>query len=58
MLGITMNFDISTRLTPQRSTIICNDMKYIINRKKKRYKTMGGLGKPWQEKMTNTPQPS
>ena len=41
MLGITMNFDISTRLTPQRSTIICNDMKYIINRKRKNIKPWG-----------------
>ena len=44
MLDITMNFDISARLTAQRSTIICHDMKHIIKRKKKRYKTMGGLG--------------
>ena len=45
MLYIIMNFDISARLTPQISTIICYNMKYIINRRKKRYKTMGGLGK-------------
>jgi len=34
MIGITMNFDISARLTLQRSTIICHDMKHIIKRKK------------------------
>ena len=42
MVGITINFDISAKLTPQRSTIICHDMKYIINRK--RYKIMKRLG--------------
>jgi len=34
MLGITMNFDISVKLTPQRSTIICHDIKHMIKRKK------------------------
>jgi len=50
MLGIIMNFDISARLTPQRSTIICYDMKHIIKMKKKRYKTMGGLGQTHGQK--------
>jgi len=34
MLGITVNFDISTKLTPQISTIIYHDMKHLIKRKK------------------------
>jgi len=33
MLG--MNFDISVRLTPQSSTIICHEMKDIKRKKKK-----------------------
>ena len=37
MLGITMNFGILAKLTPQKSTIICHDMKNIIKRKKKIY---------------------
>jgi len=49
-----MNFNISTRLTPQRSTIIYHDMKYIINRKKKRYKTMGTLGQTHGKKRLQT----
>lgn len=44
MLDIIMNFDISVRLTYQISTIICYDVKCIIKRKKKIYKTMKGLG--------------
>jgi len=46
MLGITMQFDISARLTPQVTTIICHHMKkFIIKTKKKerKYKNMGGL---------------
>jgi len=39
-----MNFDISARLTPQISTIICQDMKYIINKKKEKIQNHGGLG--------------
>jgi len=40
MLGITMLLDISTRLTPQVTTIIYHHIKNII---KKKYKNMGGL---------------
>jgi len=50
MLDITMNFDISARLTPQRSTIICHGIKYIIKRKNKGYKTMGVLGQTHSKK--------
>jgi len=39
ILGITMNFDILVRLTSQKSTIIYYDMKDIIKKKKKIYKT-------------------
>ena len=46
MLGITMNFDISTRLTLQISIIICHDIENIIKRKKKRYKIMGTRPNP------------
>jgi len=51
MLGITMNFDISARLTTQRSTIVCHDTKHIIKRKNKKYKTMGGLGQTHDKKI-------
>jgi len=42
MLGI---LDISTRLTPQVTTIICHHMKKILLKKEKerKYKNMGGL---------------
>jgi len=43
-----MNYDISAMLTPQRSTIICHNMKHNIKRKKKRIQNHGGLGQ-WQE---------
>jgi len=33
MLGITLNFDISAGLIPQRSTIICHDIKYYLKKK-------------------------
>jgi len=33
MLDIIMNFDIFARLTHQRSTIICHDLKHIIKKK-------------------------
>jgi len=48
-----MNFDIAVRLTPQRSTIICHDMKHIIKNKKKIYKTMGDKAKPMARKNDN-----
>jgi len=38
MLGITMQLDISARLTPQVTTTICHHMK-----KKRKYKNIGGL---------------
>jgi len=37
MLGITMQFDISTRLTPQIITIICHHIKKNIIIKKRKY---------------------
>ena len=47
MLGITMQLDISARLTPQVTTIICHHIKkniIIIKKEKERkYKNMGGL---------------
>ena len=46
MLGITMQLDISARLTPQVTTIICHHMKKVLLKKKKKkrkYKNMGGL---------------
>jgi len=49
-----MNFDILARLTPQRLAIICHDMKYIIKRKNKRYKTMRGLGQTHNKKRWQT----
>jgi len=47
MLGITMLLDISTRLTPQVTTLICHHMKKILLKKKKKikYKNMRGLDK-------------
>ena len=38
MLGITMQLDISVRLTPKVTTIICNHMKKSIIKKEKRKK--------------------
>jgi len=35
MLGITMNYDISSRMTPQSSTITCHHMKQFIKNKNK-----------------------
>ena len=35
MLGITMQLDISTRLTPQVTTIICHHMKKKVLLKEK-----------------------
>ena len=32
MLGITMQLDISAKLTPQETTIICHHMKKKINK--------------------------
>jgi len=46
MLSITMQLDISARLTSQVTTIICHHMnKSIIKKKEKerKYKNMGGL---------------
>ena len=39
MLGITMLLDISTRLTPQVITIICNHMKKVLLKNKKKENT-------------------
>jgi len=36
MLGITMQLEISARLTPQVTTIICHHMKKSIIKKKKK----------------------
>jgi len=36
MLGITMQLDISARLTPQVTTIICHHMKKVLLKKKKK----------------------
>ena len=44
MLGITMLLDISVRLTPQITTIICHHMKKVLlktRKRKKKYKNMG-----------------
>jgi len=44
MLGITMQLDISVRLKPQVTKIICHQMKKVLLKKKyKKYKNMGGL---------------
>jgi len=46
VLGITMQLDISAKLTPQVTPIICHHMKKNIIKKKKKerkYKNMGGL---------------
>jgi len=37
MLGITMQLDISTRLTPQITRIIYHRMKKILLKKRKKY---------------------
>lgn len=44
MLDITMTPDISARLTPHVSTIICHHIKDKINRKKKDTNKHRGLG--------------
>jgi len=38
MLSISMQFDISARLTPQITTIICQYMEKILLKKKKKSK--------------------
>ena len=45
MLSITMLLNISTRLTPQVTTIICHHMKKVLLRKRKRKKIQiyGGI---------------
>jgi len=45
MLGITMQLDISARLTSQVTTIICHHMKNVLLKKGKRKKIQkyGGL---------------
>jgi len=48
MLGITMLLDISARLTPQVTTIICHHIKKVLlkkGRKKRKYKNMGDYTK-------------
>jgi len=42
MLGITMLLEISTRLAPQVTTIICYHMEKVLLKKRKN-KNMGGL---------------
>jgi len=37
MLGITVLLDISTRLTPQVTTIICHHMKKVLLKKIQKY---------------------
>ena len=54
-----MNFDILVRLTSQKSTIIYYDMKDIIKKKKKIYKTPLGQthdNKRWQIIINQTKQ--
>ena len=48
MLGITMQLDISARLTPQVITIICHHMKKVLlkNKNKKNTKIWGTRPKP------------
>lgn len=41
MLSITLNYDISTRLTPHSSTIIYHHMKQFIEKKEKQNINMG-----------------
>jgi len=45
MLGIIMLLDISAKLIPQVTTIICHHMKKILLKKEKerKYKNMGEL---------------
>jgi len=38
-----MLYDISARLTPQVTTIICHLIKKVLLKKEKKYKNMGGL---------------
>ena len=45
MLCITMQLDISTRLTPQATTIICHHMKIILLKKEKKRKKIQKHGK-------------
>ena len=48
MLGITMQLDISARLTPQVTTIIYHHMKKILlkNKKERKYKKKYGGTRP------------
>ena len=45
ILGITMQLDISAKLTPQVTTIICHHIKKVLLKKEKRKKIQkyGGL---------------
>jgi len=43
MLGITIQLDISARLTPQVTTIICHHMKKVLLKKIKKIQKYGGL---------------
>jgi len=40
MLGITMQLDISTKLTPQVTTIICHHIVLLKKGKERKYKNM------------------
>jgi len=44
MLGITMQLDISARLTPQVTTIICHHMKKVLLKKKEKKKKIQKYG--------------
>jgi len=55
MLGITMVFDISDRLTLQNSPIIRNHKKCIIKGKQKEQKTKS-IGRHTMQKRTNSLQ--
>jgi len=55
MLGIiTMNFDISTKLTLQMSPIICHYMKHII-KKEKNKEARGARPNPCKGKQNKLP---
>ena len=43
MLSITMQLDISVRLTPQVTTIICHHMKKVLLQKGKRIQKYGRI---------------
>jgi len=43
MLGITMQIEISARLTPQVTTIICHHMKQILLKKRKKNTKIWGI---------------